>query len=149
MKPFNLELVKQGHPVCTRDGRDARIICFDLDNPYKIAAAIENEQGCNYLEAYTDQGERFVGSTGNLDLFMKTPTLHIEPSKARALKELGFNWVALDKDGEVWAFLGEPQETGTCWIGDCDCVRINHLLNHIKTNGVDWKDSLINLDELI
>lgn len=29
MKPFNLEAAKQGQPVCTRDGRKARIICFD------------------------------------------------------------------------------------------------------------------------
>ena len=29
LKPFNLEAAKQGKPVCTRDGRKARIICFD------------------------------------------------------------------------------------------------------------------------
>lgn len=26
MKPFNLELAKQGHPVCTRDGQKVRIV---------------------------------------------------------------------------------------------------------------------------
>lgn len=30
MKPFNLELAKAGHPVCTRDGRPVRILCYDL-----------------------------------------------------------------------------------------------------------------------
>ena len=29
MKPFNLEQAKAGKPVCTRDGRPVRIICFD------------------------------------------------------------------------------------------------------------------------
>ena len=29
LKPFDLEAAKQGKPVCTRDGRKARIICFD------------------------------------------------------------------------------------------------------------------------
>lgn len=29
MKPFDLELAKQGYPVCTRDGRKVRIICFN------------------------------------------------------------------------------------------------------------------------
>ena len=26
MKPFDLELAKQGYPVCTRDGREVRIV---------------------------------------------------------------------------------------------------------------------------
>lgn len=30
LKPFDLEAAKQGKPVCTRDGRKARIVCFDL-----------------------------------------------------------------------------------------------------------------------
>lgn len=29
MKPFDLELAKMGYPVCTRDGRKVRIICFN------------------------------------------------------------------------------------------------------------------------
>ena len=29
LKPFDLEAAKAGKPVCTRDGRKARIICFD------------------------------------------------------------------------------------------------------------------------
>ena len=29
LKPFDLEKAKQGKPVCTREGRKARIICFD------------------------------------------------------------------------------------------------------------------------
>ena len=29
LKPFNLKAAKEGKPVCTRDGRKARIICFD------------------------------------------------------------------------------------------------------------------------
>lgn len=42
-KPFNLKKAKEGKPVCTRDGRKARIICFDAkcDNS-PIIALIEN-----------------------------------------------------------------------------------------------------------
>lgn len=29
MKQFDLKLAKAGHPVCTRDGRKARIVCYD------------------------------------------------------------------------------------------------------------------------
>lgn len=33
MKPFNLEEAKSGKPVCTRDGRPVRILCFDFITP--------------------------------------------------------------------------------------------------------------------
>lgn len=42
MKPFNLEEAKAGKPVCTRDGRKARIICFDLNNKNFPIVAIIN-----------------------------------------------------------------------------------------------------------
>lgn len=43
LKPFDLEAAKAGKPVCTRDGRKARIICFDRisgDDYYKIVACV-------------------------------------------------------------------------------------------------------------
>ena len=43
LKPFSLEAAKAGKPVCTRDGRKARIICFDRisgDDYYKIVACV-------------------------------------------------------------------------------------------------------------
>lgn len=42
MKPFDLEAAKAGRPVCTRDGRKARIICFDLNNKNFPIVAIIN-----------------------------------------------------------------------------------------------------------
>lgn len=30
MKKFNIELARQGKPVCTRDGRPVRILCYDF-----------------------------------------------------------------------------------------------------------------------
>ena len=42
LKPFDLEAAKAGMTVCTRDGRKARIICFDRINGdyYKIVACV-------------------------------------------------------------------------------------------------------------
>lgn len=42
MKPFDLEAAKAGKPVCTRNGRKARIICFDLNNKNFPIVAIIN-----------------------------------------------------------------------------------------------------------
>lgn len=43
LKPFDIQKAREGKPVCTRDGRKARIICFDAkcDNS-PIIALIEN-----------------------------------------------------------------------------------------------------------
>ena len=42
LKPFDLEAAKAGKPVCTRDGRKARIISFDLNNKNFPIVAIIN-----------------------------------------------------------------------------------------------------------
>lgn len=42
LKEFNLEAAKAGKPVYTRDGRKARIICFDLNNKNFPIVAIIN-----------------------------------------------------------------------------------------------------------
>ena len=41
LKPFSLEAAKAGKPVCTRDGRKARIICFDAKGDKPIIALVE------------------------------------------------------------------------------------------------------------
>lgn len=45
LKEFDLEAAKLGKPVCTRDGRKARIICFDGKGDYPIVALIETGNG--------------------------------------------------------------------------------------------------------
>ena len=64
LKPFNLEAAKAGKPVCTRDGRKARIICFDVKgSTYPIIALIEegeDERLCSYMpngRRYEDEEE--------------------------------------------------------------------------------------------
>lgn len=72
MKKFNLELTKQVCPVCTRDGRRARILCFDFkDDYFPICAAVENEDGIESSEEYTLDG-RYIGGkvNNNADLMM-------------------------------------------------------------------------------
>ena len=41
---FDIEAAKAGKPVCTRDGRKVRILCFDAQNKdYPIVALVKNE----------------------------------------------------------------------------------------------------------
>ena len=56
IKPFNLEAAKAGKPVCTRDGRNARILAFDLkNNVCPIVAAVE-ENNMEVLYHYDTKG---------------------------------------------------------------------------------------------
>ena len=43
LKPFDIQKAREGKPVCTRDGRKARIICFDKKGDMSIAALIANK----------------------------------------------------------------------------------------------------------
>ena len=60
MKPFNLELAKEGKPVCTRDGRKARIICFDYHNKnlsqYPVIALVQEKNGSENIQAFSTEG---------------------------------------------------------------------------------------------
>jgi hypothetical protein len=70
MKTFDLEKAREGEPVVTRDGKPARIICFDLKGAMPIIAAIDygNEECVN---CFTDKGiyEDYKGENSR-DLFM-------------------------------------------------------------------------------
>ena len=69
LKPFDLEAAKAGKPVCTRDGRKARIICFDRKGIYSIVALIDGEQ--ENIQSYTNNGRlRCTDLESELDLMM-------------------------------------------------------------------------------
>ena len=69
MKPFYLEFAKQGKPVCTRDGRKARIICFDKAGSYPIVALVKKNEREENTCFYTEAGKSHVGME-ELDLMM-------------------------------------------------------------------------------
>lgn len=71
MKEFDLEKAKAGHPVCTRDGHKARILCFDRKGHHPIVALIE-DAGNETVFSYDDMGRyNDNGKECMCDLFMK------------------------------------------------------------------------------
>ena len=68
-RPFNLELAKAGKPVCTRDGKKARIICFDAKGDYPIIALIDNTTNEIDLH-YTFDGKAHAYTESDYDLMM-------------------------------------------------------------------------------
>ena len=70
LKEFDLEAAKQGKPVCTRDGRKARIICFDkkcLDEQILIVLVDCDKEESIYF--YTTDG-KCIDDFSSFDLMM-------------------------------------------------------------------------------
>ena len=72
MKPFNLEQAKAGAPVCTRDGRPVRIVCYDLKGHknYPILALVESSVGVESTVSYALNGHNSLDSETDIDLRM-------------------------------------------------------------------------------
>lgn len=78
MKPFDIEKAKQGHQVCTRDGKKVRILCYDMkvypDLP--ILALVENGDR-EIISAYHLNGEYSVdGMAGRGEDLMMVSVKH-------------------------------------------------------------------------
>ena len=77
LKPFDIQKAREGKPVCTRDGRKARIICFDRRLFYKnvsypILALVEGSDGEDYVCGYNEKGKVLIedGAEYKDDLMM-------------------------------------------------------------------------------
>lgn len=72
LKPFDLEAAKAGKPVYTRDGRKARIVCFDRIDARPILALVPSTDGKGEdVFDYFVSGKRIANSLeSDLDLMM-------------------------------------------------------------------------------
>ena len=75
MKEFDLELAKAGHPVCTRDGKPVRIVCFDAKGDFPIVGLEYNTDLEDNIDEelprnYTNEGFYYKTETSSNDLMM-------------------------------------------------------------------------------
>ena len=74
LKPFDIQKAREGKPVCTRDGRKVRIICFDSKNdPQRPIVALVEHNDNELLYEYTIDGKdcfSHISTTGTSDLMM-------------------------------------------------------------------------------
>ena len=70
LKPFSLEAAKAGKPVCTRDGRKVRIICFDRKDVRPIVALIKSDNGDEGVYYYYADGLNLNNYPSVFDLMM-------------------------------------------------------------------------------
>lgn len=97
MKPFDIELAKAGHPVCTREGNPVRIICFDRKNVKCPMIALIDRGDSEDFVSYIIQGTFYNnGKEHKDDLFM-----------ASVKKE---GWINLYKDNGVVHTINRNRE---------------------------------------
>lgn len=74
MKPFNLIEAKQGKPICTRNGRKARLLGEIFSDKYPLIVAVTFSEECAL--SYTSEGCFYSDSNDgrilidDMDLFM-------------------------------------------------------------------------------
>lgn len=120
LKPFDLEAAKSGKPVCTRDGRKARIICWDKKGNYPIVALIQDNENSEHIEYYTENGIfSNGGNEKNRDLMMFTR------------KKEG--WLNIYKDFEDTVCCVYPTEKEALEDGETE-------KDYITTIKIEWEE---------
>ena len=123
MKPFDIELAKAGHPVCTRDGRAVRIICFDRKNTNGCSIIALVDKG-EYEEclSFVINGKFYNDERGSdNDLFMAT------------LKKEG--WINIYKDGDR-AMI----QSCNIYQSKEDAVDMHSPISYITTVKIEWEE---------
>ena len=70
LKPFDIQKAREGKPVCTRDGRNARIICFDRESVASIVALIMDNNDREEIRSYYEDGKSARTQEYHYDLMM-------------------------------------------------------------------------------
>lgn len=120
LKPFDIEAAKQGKSVCTRDGRKARIICFDAINPlYPLIVLVDNE-GIETPFQYTKDGLKSHGVGG------KCSDLMIESEKHEG-------WVNVYR-------VANSYESGSIYSTKEDAINERNSVGYVATVKIEWKE---------
>ena len=117
LKPFDIQKAKEGRPVCTRDGRKARIIAFDKKG-FRAIVGLVDDGDKETLMLYDEAG-RSIGDVSEFDLMMPpekkegwvnvykgidgiTFSKHPYPSKEEAIKNAGIMSNRIDTVKICW-----------------------------------------------
>lgn len=119
LKPFDLNAAKSGKPVYTRDGRKARIICFDAKFPQtgNIITLVEKENGEEVTLYHYDDGHCSIGR--GYDLMM--------------LSEKKEGWVNIYKSGECY-------NVGDFSFSKEEIEQHKNQNNYIATIKISWEE---------
>lgn len=123
LKPFDIQKAREGKPVCTRDGRKARIICFDQKDIAPIVGLVTGLDGKESIYAFYKDGRVSSQEERADDLMML-------PEKKRG-----------------WINIIKTEDGGYCCkcevhsdYNDAFFENINALDNRGITVKIEWED---------
>ena len=122
LKPFDLEAAKAGKPVCTRDGRKARIICFNAKRDAPIIALVTTNYGKEIPYDYSLDGLSANSENEDNDLMM--------------LREMHEGWVNVFRTPGGRTTIGCLHPTREDAISQVD----KRDLTYVTTTKIEWED---------
>lgn len=129
LKPFDLEAAKAGKPVCTRDGRKARIICFDAKDTQPIIGLYEKDiDGIarEYLCSYHMDGRMYDDQDCGYDLMM--------------LPEKKEGWVNIYRDTDNNTPYTENDNIYSSRDKAKESAKMLNMKTYIDTIKVEWEE---------
>jgi len=122
MKEFNLEAAKAGAKVQTRDGRPARIVCYDMKGQRQPILVLITERGEEFKSEHSLDGRYYIKSRDDRsDLFMAP------------IKKTG--WINIYPDGTT----GRTHTTQNKALEYAGSDRID-CIDHIDTIKIEWEE---------
>lgn len=122
MKPFNLEEAKSGRSICTRNGKPARIICFDRNEKTYPIVALVDKGPFEAVYTYTNEGRYNAEGFSDFDLLI-VPT-----------KRTGWINIYPKFDGAVPGW-----EAGEVFLNKEEAI-INSRADRITTTEIEWEE---------
>ena len=113
LKTFDIQKAREGKPVCTRDGRKARILCYDLKGAeYPIVAAVETrDRFAESIFGYDKNGRFDHDTENNNDLMM--------------LPEKKEGWINVYDDAPIYDTKEEALNRRSEFRGYIDTIKVS------------------------
>jgi hypothetical protein len=132
LKPFDLERAKAGDPVCTREGYEVRIICFDREGngEKKLIALLKTTDNIESVFHFLPDGSYFDkdNNPDSFDLMMAPKTV---TKWVNVYKKSGF----LALDGNIHDTENEAKE-----CIESDYPESDEKENYIATAKIEWEE---------
>ena len=126
LKPFDIQKAREGKPVCTRDGRKARIVCFDAKGDQPIIALVEAKGN---KDALIEKVERyFINGHSVFEVRETNDDLMMLPEKKEG-------WVNIYNNGGTYysKYIYKTEKEAT---GQADTI----YPNHVATVKIEWEE---------
>ena len=123
LKPFDIQKAREGKPVCTRDGRKARIICFDVKGDICPIIALVEENGMEVTKSYDVNGRANYKNADNYDLMMLPEK---KEGWVNICRNLNTNKIELDTT-DVYSTKGEALQNLSS-------------MTYVKTVKIQWEE---------